>query len=344
MAGIAGHIPTGLLPPPGGESVDFGGGSQRDHDGLVPAPGAPEASIDDLVVEKDFSNLTVPVTVAVTLVGMSVLLYVIGAITAFFVEGGHTELREQMRIAREVARLRGHVIVCGSGPIGLHAVERLAAEGIPAVVVDGDEAALRRLRERFPGLLFVRGDPTDLEVLLEAGLRSARGVVETLPDDNDSLVVIVTAKQENPGARILAVSTGRETAARLRKAGAHEVVATSFLGGMRIASEAIRPAVVRFLDEAMGHEEEHHGYRFLGLRVGEGSPVSGRTLAASRFAEETGLPVLALRRPGERGFAYNPGPDSVLEPGSVLGVLASDPEEARARAFLSGASPGGGNP
>lgn len=306
------------------------------HDGLVPAPGAPPARVENLVLAADYSLLATGTTLFVCFAGMAAIIYAVGAITAFFVGGGFLEIRARMRMQKAVARLHDHVIVCGAGSLGFHAVERFAAEGISVVVVDNGEGHLDRVRARFPGLPFLRADGTELEVLRHAGLARALGVVACLPVDNDNLVVVVTVRQENPRARILARATDPGAAVRLRHAGAHRVVAPGLLGGMRVASEGIRPTVVRFLDLAMGHEEEHRGFQFSGLRVPEGSPCAGRTLGAIRFLEETGLRVLTLRHPGEAGFVHNPGPDAALRAGTEIGVVAADADIARARAFLAG--------
>jgi voltage-gated potassium channel len=305
------------------------------HDLLVPAPGAAAAKISELEVAADFSTLSVLATVTIAFTGMAAFIYAIGALTAFFVEGGHVELRAQMRLQQRVSRLRDHVIVCGAGPLGLHAVARLLDEGVPLVVVDPVEAQVTRLRERFPRVLYLRGDPTDIEVLHEAGLAAARGVVAALSVDNDNMVIVVTARQENPAVRILSRAENREAAGRLRRAGAHEVVATAFIGGMRMASEAVRPTVVRFLDLALGHEEEHRGFRIAGIPIPVGSGLAGRSLAESGFSEGTGLAVLALRNPGETSFVYNPAPEAVLQEGAVLGVVAADEALEKARAFLA---------
>jgi len=306
------------------------------HDGLVPAPGSPPARLEDLVIVEDFSLLSTATTLVVCFAGMAAIIYAVGAITAFFVGGGFLEMRARMRLLKAVARLDDHVIVCGAGSLGFHAVERFLAEGTPIVVVDNGEAHLDHLRARCPGVPYVRGDGTDLEVLRAAGLERARGVVASLPVDNDNLVVVVTTRQENPKARILARATDPDAAVRLRHAGAHRVVAPGVVGGMRVASEAIRPTVVRFLDLALGHEESGSGFQFTGIRVPEGGPHAGRTLGAVRFVEETGLRVIALRHPGESGFTYNPGPDAVLRAGTEVAVVAGAAELAKARAFLAG--------
>ncbi len=313
------------------------------HDGLVGAPGAPPARIEDLVVVADYSTLTTCATVVVAFIGMAAFVYAVGAITAFFVEGGYVELRMKMRLQKRAAKLRDHVIVCGVGSLGFHAVGRFLAEGTPLIAVDSGQAHLDHLRSRHPEALFLRGDATDLEVLHAAGLARARAVVAALPEDNDNLVVIVSVRQENPGARILSRAESPEAAARLRRAGAQEVVSPTVIGGMRAASEAIRPTVVRFLDLALGHEEEEEeGFQFWGLSIPPGSPHAGKTVGEIRFRQSTGLRVLAIRRPGETGFSYNPSNDLPLEAGTVVGVVAGTQEVERARSYLAGRPAAGG--
>lgn len=306
------------------------------HDGLVPAPGSPPARMESLVVVEDYSMLATCATLVVCFGGMAAIIYAVGAITAFFVGGGFLEMRTQIRLQKEVARLHDHVIVCGAGSLGFHAVDRFVAEGTPILVVDNGDAHIAHMRSRYPRIPYIRGDGTDLEVLKKAGLEKARGVVASLPADNDNLVVVVTTRQENPRARILARASDPDAAGRLRRAGAHGVVAPGLVGGMRVASEAIRPTVVRFIDLAFGHEEEDRDFRFTGLKIPQGSPHAGRSLREIGFFEATGLRVIALRHPGEDSFVHNPGLDAVLRAGTAVAVVAGTAEMARARAFLTG--------
>jgi voltage-gated potassium channel len=310
--------------------------SYNSHDGLVPAPGSPPARMEDLVVVEDYSMLATCATLVVCFGGMAAIIYAVGAITAFFVGGGFLEMRARIRMQTEIGRLKDHVIVCGAGSLGIHAVERLVAAGMPLLVVDNGDGHIDRLRSRCPRVPYIRGDGTDLDVLRAAGLEKARGVVASLPVDNDNLVVVVTARQENPKARVLARASEPDAAVRLRRAGAHGVVAPGLIGGMRVASEAIRPTVVRFIDLAFGHEEEHQGFQFTGLRVPEGSPHAGRRLGEIGFFEATGLRVIALKHPGEDSFLHNPGPDAVLRAGTAVAIVAGNPEIEKAKAFLAG--------
>ena len=69
-------------------------------------------------------------------------------------------------------------------------------------------------------------------------------------------MIVFTAKQINPKARIVARCHDMRNAEKMRKAGADTVVSPDFTGGMRIASAMIRPHVVSFLDEMLRSEHQ----------------------------------------------------------------------------------------
>ncbi len=54
-------------------------------------------------------------TIGLIVVGRAIVLYAIGALTAFWVEGDLSHLWEKRRMERQIAALRDHIIVCGGG-------------------------------------------------------------------------------------------------------------------------------------------------------------------------------------------------------------------------------------
>ena len=105
-------------------------------------------------------------------------------------------------------------------------------------------------------------------------------------------MITITARQLNPGVRVVArahevrnIAKMRKAAkmrnvAQTRQAGADDVISPDFTGGMRIASAMIRPNVVNFQDEMLRSEG--------GLRVEAGHVVmagaEGRVEFESRIA------------------------------------------------------------
>jgi voltage-gated potassium channel len=172
----------------------------------------------------------------------------------------------------------------------------------------------------------VVGDATHDEILLEAGIERAAGVISALTEDKDNLFVTITARALNPALRIVAKAIDPRADAKLRRAGADSVVSPNMIGGLRMAAEMVRPAVVSFLDEMTRQKESP-------LRIEE-VPVPAASRLASRRVSELDLPrrrllLLAVRLPGEPArYLYNPEPTHALAGGETLIVLG-EPDHVR---------------
>jgi len=106
------------------------------------------------------------------------------------------------------------------------------------------------------------------------------------------------------------------------------------IGGMRMASELVRPHVVSFLDMML--RDTNRNLRVEEVSVPPGSPLAGRTLREIDAHAKTNCLVMAARDPAGQ-FAYNPPDATVIAGGAVLIVLG-DPSSVRAlRALCEGA-------
>jgi voltage-gated potassium channel len=260
-------------------------------------------------------------TVALLVLGMGTVVYFASALTALIIEGDLRRALRHTRMRKQIARLENHVIVCGAGSTGSHAIEELMEYRIPTVAIDVDRARLEDLAEQYPGDLFkyVIGDATEDDVLEEAALASARGVVSALAGDKDNLFVVFSARQMNPRARIVARGSDLQFLEKLKKAGADTVVSPNYIGGMRMVSELLRPEVVRFLDEM---RRDKARIRIEEVLIPERSPLAGKTIGDSRIRDAAGQSlVLAVQVPGSTGYRYNPGADFALGAGMTLVLL-----------------------
>ena len=95
---------------------------------------------------------------------------------------------------------------------------------------------------------YIEGDGSSDEVLLRAGVQNAKGVFASTEDDNTNLVISLSSKRLNPDAKVVALCFDKSKADKLRLAGADTVVSPSYIGGLSMASEMIRPSVTTFLD------------------------------------------------------------------------------------------------
>jgi voltage-gated potassium channel len=96
-----------------------------------------------------------------------------------------------------------------------------------------------------------------VDTLLKAGIEKAKGLFAVTGDDNQNLVVSLTAKQLNPNLRVVAQCNEIKNSQKMRKAGADATVSTTSIGVLRMASEMVRPTVVSFLDTMLRDRERN---------------------------------------------------------------------------------------
>jgi voltage-gated potassium channel len=272
-------------------------------------------------------------TALVLLAGLGVALYFVSALTTFFVEGEFFKVRSRRKMQRAIDQLSSHIIVCGVGTTGIHVVEELLATRWPLVAIDISEAHLARARALGPELLTVEGDATEDEVLEQAGIRRARGIVAALTDDKANLFIVVTARGLNPNLRIIAKGVDVKAAEKLQKAGADSVVNPAFIGGVRMVSEMIRPQVVEFLDLMLRDRDKN--LRIEEVVVPAGSWMVGKPIAEAQIRRHTNLLVVAVREPEGGRFAYNPGPETTIAAGMSLIVLGETESVHKLRAGIT---------
>ena len=167
--------------------------------------------------------------------------------------------------------------------------------------------------------VFIEGDATDSNTLLRAGIDKASGLFAVTGDDNQNLVVSLTAKQLNPKLRVVARCNDTRNSQRMKKAGADAVVSPSAIGGLRMASEMVRPTVVSFLDIMLRDREKN-------LRVEE-LPVPesfvGRPISALNLKRFSHALLLAVRT-GDN-WVYNPSESYAIAQKNTL-VFMTTPE------------------
>jgi voltage-gated potassium channel len=268
-------------------------------------------------------------TSVLLLLGIGTFLYFASSLTALILEGDLQHVFRRRRMQKRIDSYSDHVIVCGVGQTGRNVVKELLATKTPFVAVDINEESVARVagddgNERFP---FIVGDAADDDVLQRAGIERARALIAALTDDKDNLYVVVTARQANPGLRIVARAIGLRAPDKFRKAGADAVISTKYLGGMRLVNEVLRPHVTEFMEEML--RERHINLRMEEVRVPADSPLVGKTIREAHIRTRTGALVLAVRDIETREWAYNPGPDTRLKAGTLLIVMIPVDELSR---------------
>ena|GEM_PF-1985361 len=123
---------------------------------------------------------------------------------------------------------------------------------------------------------------------------------------------------------------------KLKRAGADTVVSPNFIGGMRIASEMVRPQVVRFLDNML---RDTNTMRVEEVCIPKGSQIVTKTLAETALRQRLNVSVLAVEAADSNDYIYNPGGDSRLEEGMTLVVLGPVAQVDKLREIVHGCEP-----
>ena len=218
--------------------------------------------------------------------------------------------------------MENHLILCGFGRVGRAIAREFTDEKIPFVVVDSDDESL--VEAAAEGATVVHGNAADVETLKAAGVERARGLVTAVDNDADNLYVTLSARVLKPDLFIVARANRADAEPKLRLAGANRVVSPYTIGGRRLASLAMRPTSVEFVDTILSASNGQ--LQIEDFTIGAGSPWAGRALGDLVATADEAI-VLAIKR--NETMLFRPAPATALVGGDEL-VAAGPPEAIRA--------------
>ena len=257
-------------------------------------------------------------TVILLLVGVLTFFYTVTELVRIVISGEVQELLGRRRMARNLADLKNHMIICGYGRMGRHVCQEFSQRGLPFVIVDRRTEALRDFK--LPHGIALEGDATTDEILKLAGVERARALVTVAASDADNLFITLSARLLNDKLFIVARAEGELAEQKLRRAGASRVVTPYAIGGAKVAMAVLRPAVVDFIELATG--TEHLDLQIEETLIQPGSALAGVSLHASRLRTDLGVIVVAIKKANAHLVA-NPSGDAVMEPGDTLIALGA---------------------
>ena len=191
---------------------------------------------------------------------------------------------EKRRNVKMIKRLKDHYIICGLGRVGLEIAAELVASKIDFIVVDNADEPMELCQEH--NWLCLKGDASNDEILIEAGIKRARGLFAALDTDSENVYVTLSAKSLNPEIFVVARATIHETMGKLEKAGADRVVSPQIIGGRRMAAMALQPSVCDFMDTLMKTDEVE--IQLAEIEIRSNSSIDGMTIkeAGGKFKIE----------------------------------------------------------
>jgi voltage-gated potassium channel len=269
-------------------------------------------------------------TMFLILGGMGSILYGISELTQFIVQGGIGGILRRRKMERIVKKISHHYILCGAGKNGHYVLEELVRTKRKVVVVEKDPQKIQKLLDR--GIPAVEGDASNDAVLRAAGIDHAVGLVTTLPEDKDNLFVVITARGMNQKLRIVAKVDDIEVREKFFRSGADSAVSAPYIGGLRMASEMIRPDATSFLDTMLRDDSV---LRVEEVKVGPTTHYRGKPLRKCDALLDSGVVLVSMRKSAEKRFVFNPSQSVVLEKDATLVVIGTPEQLAGLRAKLS---------
>ena len=253
-------------------------------------------------------------TIILIVGGVGTVFYALSTGAKIILEGELQEIFGRKRLEKKIRELKDHYIVCGYGRMGRIICRELIGKSLNFIVIEKKPDLLEERKD----ILLFEGDATKDNILKEAGIERAKGLISVLPTDAENLYVVLSARGLNPSLQIVARAGEEGSEQKLLRAGADRVVSPYYIGGLRIAHTILKPAVVDFIEFAT--KSGNIDLQMEEIFIEEDSGFAGLTLDECGFGRDLGIIVVAIKqRSGEMKF--NPTFRSTVRAGDTLIAL-----------------------
>lgn len=252
-------------------------------------------------------------TILLIVFGVVTLYYVIRVVGEYILATRFDDNYQLKQMRAQIQNLTGHYIICGYGRVGSKIAGELSKEGVALVVVENNPVVAEECRAK--GYLCVVGDATSENILLEAGLMNAKGLMAALGRDSDNILAVITARTLNSGLFIVSKANHDEAVDKLIRVGANRAVSPYQISAFRMATFAMHPGVADFVDNVF--DLKNSEIQITDMTVGSASLLVGYPIEKYLANRKSGVSVLVINR--QDGHAIiNPLGDAVIQAGDRL--------------------------
>lgn len=223
------------------------------------------------------------------------------------------------KMMRSIDTTTDHYVLAGFGRIGQRIAKDLARNRVPFVIIERE--AVHNAEMERAGYLHLTGDAETEEVLEAAGIKRARGLILTLPEDRANVFATLVAREINPDLFILVRTDTQANQRKLIRAGADKVVAPYEIGADRMAQVLLRPTVEQLMERIM--QSDALAYSMDEVVVENASELAGLTLQEAQFRSRFDAIVVAVKDGATNQMTFNPGPETTIHGGDTLIVMGS---------------------
>ncbi len=243
------------------------------------------------------------------LTSFSTFTYVLARLTQFIASGEMAVYFKKRKLMQSIEQLNNHVIICGFGRNGQQAALTLRTHKVSFMVIENNLSNINQWLDEDPSLIYINGDATDDDILIKAGIKKAKAMIITLPEDADNVFIVLSARSLNPGIQIISRASQHGSAQKLNKAGANSVIMPDKIGGAHMATLVSKPDVIEFIDYLSSEEGESISME--SVEYGRLPPeIKDKSLKAVMDWKKTGVNCIGVKT-SEGKFIINP-PDNIL--------------------------------
>ena len=261
-------------------------------------------------------------SIVLILSGFGMVAVLASEVAKLLLEGDLKTVLWKRKMEKQISKLHKHYIVCGYGRVGATVVSQLLNRNVPVVVIDMDAGRIEEVKTK--NCAVVEGDLLEDEVLLQAGIERAAGLISVLSRDSDNLLVALSARELNHNLHIVARGEHKSIEAKLKRAGADVVVSPHKISGEYIANSLFEPEKNKaaFMGMQAGDANHIAGYQVQTKTVGSDA---GKTIA--QMGAQKGVSGVVALTTVENEKLINPPLDRVVCAGEQLVILISEDNE-----------------
>jgi voltage-gated potassium channel len=155
------------------------------------------------------------------------------------------------------------------------------------------------------GAPLIESQASDDEILKQAGIERAQGVIACVDSDAENIFITLTARELRSDIMIIARASAEDSEKKLLRAGADRVISPYKTSGSEMARVALRPQVGGALDVA--------DYRMEEIEVSPECDAVGK-----QIADVSGHALIVAIRHANGELETQPPAQTMIEPGDLI--------------------------
>ncbi|WP_320046475.1 potassium channel protein [uncultured Ilyobacter sp.] len=260
-------------------------------------------------------------TCLLILAGISVVIYALGHLTTFFIEGQMKNYLKGVKMRKKIDTMKDHHIIVGCGRTGKKIIEEFINNELDFVVIEKSYEELEHYVEKFGDCFhYIIGDATDDETLKMAGIGRAKVILSVLATDAENLFITLSSRELSKNIKIVTRVIEVGNTKKLKTAGADIVISPLEIEASRLFATATQSNILSFLD-IMSNNSSLQTLKFASVEIKTNSDIEGKNLKEAMIPQRTNLIVIGIEKKEKTEF--NPMSHTRINAGDKLLVLGS---------------------